>query len=221
MSFASICWKSGLPTVSVLDNRLGCRPVSRLTGLQGKFGVRDSSATVEKSAGNLLRGIGFALAILAFWTALSFFAAYYTLRLGIQPTWREALLSTAADYWAAAILCVPLAFLTRRFLSRPWREQIALHLLGLAIFLVLHPAIAVTLIDIAPDSRPPFIAFLREGILPNLIQYVGIVGYVFALCYGKEVESRRLQEAALRQEWAQTRLQLLRTQMRPEFLFSS
>ena len=70
--------------------------------------MRDSSATVEKSAGSLVRGIGFALAILAFWTALSFFAAYYTLRLGIQPTWREALLSTAADYWTAAILCVPL-----------------------------------------------------------------------------------------------------------------
>jgi len=183
--------------------------------------VRENSATVAKSAGRLVRGIPIALAILAFWTALSLFAAYYALRLGIQPTWRESLLSSAADYWTAALLCVPLAFLTRRFLSRPWREQIALQALGLLIFLVLHPAVSVTLIDIAPDSRPPFIAFLREGILPNLIQYVGIVGYVFALCYGKEVESRRMQEAALRQEWAQTRLQLLRTQMRPEFLFSS
>lgn len=168
-----------------------------------------------------LRWVGQALAILTVWTVVALLSALYMHQLGYTESWRESLLSGLGGYWPAAVLTVPVYFVARRFIRAPWWHQFLIHLMILPVFLLCHTWLNIFLLDLAHETHPTFLSFLMVGLITCTIEYLAIAGYAFAIWYGNELRDRKIQESALREELAQTQLQVLRTQIRPDFLFSS
>src|SRR5262249_54023687 len=134
-------------------------------------------------------------------------------------SWHEIILSTLCFYWSSTILSVPVLFVTSRYVHIDWWKQGLLHLFTASAFIAVHPVVTVALIDWAPDTRPPFIDFMYAEMMSNLIMYVGIAGYAFIVSYNAEVQNRKVEESSLRTELAQAHAQMLRVQIRPDFLF--
>lgn len=162
-----------------------------------------------------------AVAQLLFWTVLALGLAVYLHEAGATIPWRELFLSAFAFYWSSAILTPIVIFGTRRLVRGKWWQQVALHLVGVTAFIVAHPAITCALIDWAPDMRPTYIEFVWAELMPNLIMYAAIAGLAFVASYNAEVQNRKIEEAKLRTELAQAHAHMLRTQIRPEFLFQT
>ena len=155
------------------------------------------------------------------WTVLAVSIALFIRKVGSNLVWRELLLSGIAHYWACALIAPVLVFLTLRFAHRPWRQQAVFYLAGAAIFVVLHPAVTVLLIDWAPDVRPTYVEFIFGEFWSSIVEYAGITAFALVLSYYKEAQARKIEEASLRAELAQAHLQVLRTQIHPDFLFNT
>jgi sensor histidine kinase YesM len=169
----------------------------------------------------LRKGTLWALAQFLLWSAFAVCLCVYYRKIGSPMSWRELLISAMTHFWATALLAVPLMFLTLRFARSSWWKQGLGHLIGLAVYLVAHPALTVYLIDRIHEPRPTFMEFLFAEMMGGFIQYAGIVGFTLVVAYNTEVRKQQIEEASLRDELAQTRLRELRAQIQPEFLFST
>jgi two-component system, LytTR family, sensor kinase len=166
-----------------------------------------------------------------FWTALGlFFASQFYLLGDAGTTWRDALEMAMPQWYVWGLLTPGIVAVDRRVLAgRRLGDRLAWHvLLGVAWTLL---AIAIRLTRrllpgrVFPQSIP---IFFLQRFCWDLLVYAVIAGVAVARDYARQVreqehETHRLQleSEALQRTLAEARLQSLRSQLRPHFLFNA
>ncbi|MBL8986349.1 MAG: histidine kinase [Gemmatimonadales bacterium] len=149
-----------------------------------------------------------------------------------QPSWRtvQHALSKEGPVWYLWVLASPLvAWMVRTVPFRAGRlhRSIPLHVLfALGMVLVHQAALLATYRLVGfPSGTRPFFATLVQG-LPfrmtiGLLGYAVLFGAVLAADYYQRFRERELAAAALREQLAEAKLQALRMQLNPHFLFNA
>ena len=179
----------------------------------------------EKSF-RMLRRIG---AGLMFWTALG--VVFALPQLGHLAKWQRPLLSSLAQWWAWGLLS-PVIVLADRALpfpeSRIWRRLLVhVLLLGPVITLcfVYIAALLAAFINVGPWSRLVewrliAVAF-QGGFLWGMVVYCLIIGVWRAYYFQQRTLSAELQVERSERNFSQARLNALRMQLDPHFLFNA
>lgn len=173
------------------------------------------------------------LAIGLFWTFLAFVSAAgreLDPRIpGIPPTIVSAVVNaTYVEYALWAVITLPIWWLTTRYSIEGGRR------LGrVLLFLVLGIAIAVVMdrlllnvreslmVPLGPFRRRPPPQFLGLGFVDDLMVYFAVLGAGVARDYLLRYRTRLEETARLQSQLAQARLDVLRTQLNPHFLFNT
>jgi two-component system, LytTR family, sensor kinase len=161
------------------------------------------------------------LLVLAAWTALAtFFAASSSLTFVSSyqaPQWRFTLLMALTEWYAWAALTPLVAWLARRFPLRP-----ATAVSSLAVHAPAGVVVAFLKVTLTRLLRLPIVAtrgyFLIGNLATHYLIYWSIVIVVQALAYYRDGEERA---AALEGRLSDARLQLLKMQLQPHFLFNT
>jgi signal transduction histidine kinase len=142
-----------------------------------------------------------------------------------------ALLLGLVDWYAWAALTPFIWYLARRWPLdlRHWPVSVPLHLLVnlLCTFVIVLLIVPVAqLYPQSPGEEPrPFLVMLRMYFVFYLVWYLwiywAILGVCHALRYYRQYRERELQTSQLETRLAQARLQVLRMQLQPHFLFNT
>jgi signal transduction histidine kinase len=144
------------------------------------------------------------------------------------------ILSSNVIYWVAfGILVPPVVLVAERIrLDGPARwSRIAAHCVGGVLFSIAHATLYVTLMSFVPGiSRMPAFSgtfsatlfrIIREYSASEFLVYWAIVGALYALHYYRESQRRQIAAARLQTTLTETRLEALRSQINPHFLFNT
>ena len=165
-----------------------------------------------------------AVRYLTLWTVVAaFFAIQVRLDyayLGQQIGWLEAFALALAEWYAWALLSPLLWWLARRFpFERDrWLKAVLVHLpasLFITLVKVLIEFGFVGLTNI--PFRPPQMADLNASLLTAWL----IIGVCQALLHYRSAQERRARALDLESRLARARLDLLRAQLQPHFLFNT
>ena len=154
-----------------------------------------------------------------------------TMRVTGGPTNLWHAMGMGMPYWYLWALCVPIVAIAARrvpLTREAWISRAALHL-GIAILVTLVHAILEIGIQHAFGIRhSSFGLFTRISLfrafsqLPyDLLAYAAILGMVIGAESSRRYRKEQLAAAALGEELALARLQALRTQLNPHFLFNA
>lgn len=153
------------------------------------------------------------------------------------PDWVRIFLYNLPYWLIIAVLTLPVVWLTRRFGflgRRPWRA-IAAHTASVVPFAVIHVGL-YRFLQVAGagwpavrDKLPLAVrAELSMTLDKEILLYVGIVGVVSAVDYYRSYQERaraaaalELEQARLRASLSEARLEALRMQLQPHFLFNA
>jgi two-component system LytT family sensor kinase len=171
-----------------------------------------------------------------FWTALGLFFASQFYLLGLLAgnnavTWRFALVMAMPQWYAWGLLTPGIVALDRWLFAGRGRlgERLAWHLLLGVGWTLLADTIRL-LLRLLPGRRwPPSITiFYAERFAWDLLIYAVIIGVAIARDYARRVREQerqthqlQLEAVALQRNLAEARLQSLRSQLQPHFLFNA
>ncbi len=171
-----------------------------------------------------------ALAVL-FWTALGLVFALPSIASG--NNWRNTVLASIASWWAWGLLAPLIVAVDQRlpFTSRQMGWRVAVHLLlspiFTAVYIYLAPAM-MTAIGGLGWSRltrllnlQPLLNSLRGMFLWSVLVYCLIVGVWQAHLYFQRYLSSELRMERLERSFSEARLNALRMQLDPHFLFNA
>ena len=176
---------------------------------------------------------------LTIWGVWTLFGLFFTTQLALQsqlwktpvPFWRILSWQMVSGYvWFA--LSPLILFLTNKFPfeGHRWRRSLAVHIVaGIAIALIQQVIDALVLPVLGyPPGRPPFASFLEAyqyfvfvNLHLSVLIYAGVVGIKSAYSYYQKYRERELQASQLEARLAQSRLQVLKMQLHPHFLFNT
>ncbi|HKQ97220.1 MAG TPA: histidine kinase, partial [Candidatus Polarisedimenticolia bacterium] len=143
----------------------------------------------------------------------------------------KAVLMAVQRYLLYALLTFPVLWLCRRvpFTAGRRTRWLAKHLLGFAGFAAAYTTLR-TLTGSVREAEtlrplPPSLAtagdLLRSSLFEQFWMYASIVGVILAVEHLREVAVRERRELQLKQRVAEYRLQVLRLQLQPHFLFNA
>jgi hypothetical protein len=168
------------------------------------------------------------------WTTLGFFDATQTyLRNGTRPQpvgWWQAVALGIALWYAWAILTAFIVRFTRRYPieHHNWPERVVLHLAAAAFFAMVKLVMDYPTIEWFYCPAPgltPFMTFYRMGLGSHfhvyLLIYGAIIGTWHASDYYRKYRDREQKTAHLGELLGQAKMQLLKSQIRPHFLFNT
>jgi signal transduction histidine kinase len=153
---------------------------------------------------------------------------YLRSTIGGPPVrWGEATLNSL-PFWLllAALTPLPAIFARRWPLDRaPRGKAFAMHLVGVAVFVVGHALAVASINALRFGLRFPFASgftkVLSFSSIVDLLIYAVIVGVTDALRFQSESRERERQAASLRASLADARLAGLRAQVNPHMLFNT
>ncbi|HYC50291.1 MAG TPA: histidine kinase [Gemmatimonadaceae bacterium] len=180
-----------------------------------------------------LRGID-VTAILVFWGLLALVSALSRSLDPRIPGLSGRLVSavvtaTYVEYAIWAVLTIPIWWMTSRYAIERGR-RVGRIVLFAAIGLALAFLVDETLLQLREQlmqelgrfrRRPPPPLFVGLGILDDLMVYFAVLGAGIARDYFLRYQARLAETAALQAQLAQARLDVLRTQLNPHFLFNT
>ncbi|MFB3132830.1 MAG: sensor histidine kinase [Rhodothermales bacterium] len=145
-----------------------------------------------------------------------------------QPFWERIL--WPSFFWYSWALLVPFIFMLARrfpFAQAHWRKSVLVHLGGCAAFFVIHVAgqVAAMYTPLFDHIHSDFLDALSYHIITsidtNILVYGLIAGIAHAFTYYQRYRQRELKAVQLESELARARLQALKTQLHPHFLFNT
>jgi len=174
--------------------------------------------------------------ILAVWTGLALIpgiqAHAYLASLGHAISWQRAVMPPLLDHWIWACLTPSVLWLSAHFPfdRRNWLRVLGVHLLGSFAFAVMHIAIrcpfirSATLFTSSPVEHITWVLF-RNSLFANYYDDLWMYGTIFAFtqlwAYYRKYRDRELRATKLEAQLAQARLQVLKMQLNPHFLFNT
>jgi two-component system LytT family sensor kinase len=183
---------------------------------------------------SILRSLGYALVVVGFWSlvGLAFASQFYlsSAQIGRTVTWAQAITYSLGDWYAWAIVSVPVLRFARRFppdANHPWRIA-AIHLAGALVasfaYVVLRSAVgeAHSLLIGEPVTFGEVFQPLLVKTFPfNLLIYGVIISVSHAIDYYRKYHERTVHSLELEKHLAEARLQSLLRQLKPHFLFNT
>jgi len=167
--------------------------------------------------------------VLLFWTASGLFFGMRmyvnSFLFGIpedpRPVW---LAGSLADAWYWAALTFPVFWLAQRFrfTRRGWPLALAVHAVGAtlaALGNVVFNVVTSAVID--PSNPPQFGAYFRGTFYTDFQWYLLLVGAAYTVGYYRRLRDREVHAARLDQSLAAARLEALKMQIQPHFLFNT
>jgi len=149
--------------------------------------------------------------------------------LGLPITWGKNLWWKAMEWYAWALFASPIFSVCRRFdfSTKPWRTVLA-HLACGAVASLLHCCVLTTGARIESQvlhtgfSWPGLFKFIfANHFHEDVLTYAAIVSAWYALDFHNRFRERERRAAELEAHLAQARLQMLKTQLHPHFLFNT
>lgn len=172
--------------------------------------------------------------VLAGYTVLAFVygaqLTVYRASRGEPSGFGETFLVGAIEWYGWAVLTPLILVVARRVRAtgRPWPVQLALHLPPGLLFAVAHMALHAVLRQwlLSPPGGWPaawtyFTYMLSKTTDFDLLMYLSVVGLDAALRYSRQVREEAVRASQLEAQLAQAQLALLRSQLRPHFLFNT
>ncbi|MFN8546632.1 MAG: histidine kinase [Candidatus Eisenbacteria bacterium] len=147
---------------------------------------------------------------------------------GLAVNWAQTLRMTLPRW----LLFIPLAILVERICrhlpleSRGWRRALPLHAAAGVVFALLHLAACVVVYGFLIEGVPNRFSFRLEHLLKvylamDLLIYWATVGGWTALHHARLARERELTASRLRADLADARIEALRGQLDPHFLFNA
>lgn len=167
--------------------------------------------------------------VLLWWTAYALMFASQVVSMGEQQpdpvTWAEALRFSFAGWMTWVPLSMALCWLVFRFpieRGNAWRA-IPVLLWGVAAAIVLRAIHVYTTNSMFGwyPILPAFGEVLWASVRNNLMLGLAVVGVAHALYYQRQARDRQQKVAQLESNLARTRLDALRAQLHPHFLFNA
>ncbi len=180
-------------------------------------------------ATRLLRNrAGRALASIFFWTTVGFI---FALPMMLEGPWRKSLLSSLAEWWSWGLI-TPFIFAVDRRLPFPGKQlgrRVAAHGIGclaftaiyLYVFFVMRAAFGVSPWTDLRFSHMFSLGMLGWWFLWSCLIYCVIVGALQAYRYYERYLGSELRLERLEKSYSQARLNALRMQLDPHFLFNA
>ena len=164
------------------------------------------------------------LLVFSGWTALAVFFAVSSSLTFVStyqpPQWRLTLLMSLTEWYAWAALTPLVAWLARRF---PLRAGSLVK--SLAVHAPAGLFIAMLKVTLTRILRVPIVTttgyFLISNLATHYVIYWAIVAAVHALAYYRAGRDGELRASQLEARLAEARLQLLKMQLHPHFLFNT
>ena len=174
---------------------------------------------------SLKYGVLLALALIA--GSLETAQSYLRAQLQLRPfSWKIALLDSLPSWLVLAMLVPGVIALARRVrLDRTHRGRaILVHAAGALLFALAHQSLMAIWIQWRfSDVR--FAIYLTKMatayLAIDVVVYWGVVGAFYALEYARELRRRELTASRLQASLIESRLQALRAQVNPHFLFNT
>ncbi len=178
-----------------------------------------------KSTSRLSNKFRDGLLLLLLWTLLGVFSAsqiyiryaYYSEH---APTWRQAFNVAFSDWYAWGLLSPAILWLAHRY---PLARGVG----GLRWFAHLSAGLVFSILKMLLELGAFYLAagVVRQVTLPqlhsNLLTYGAIVGVIYAVNYYRKYRAQEVQASQLAAQLAQARLQALKMQLQPHFLFNT
>jgi sensor histidine kinase YesM len=166
-----------------------------------------------------------ALALIA--GALETAQAYLRAQLQERPfSWNVALLDSLPSWLVLAMLVPAVVAFTRkvRFDRARAARALLMHVAAALLFALAHQTLMAFWIQWRFDDAR-FAMFLTKMatayLAIDIVVYWGVVGAYYALEYGRELRNRELTASQLQATLSEARLQALRAQVNPHFLFNT
>ena len=171
----------------------------------------------------------------AIWTVigLAFAGQLYLTQaeIGRPVNWRFALSRNLIDWYAFAVLALPVIWLANRIpLERgDWRRRITIHAVASILFSVVWMVLRAVLaaaVELTPERTPlgfwtAFTYALVATFFFNVLIYWMVVSVAHTIRFYRRDRERELRTAELETRLAQARLQALQMQLNPHFLFNT
>jgi hypothetical protein len=171
------------------------------------------------------------------WTLFAlFFASQFALQTQLStspvPFWRILTWQLISGYIWFAISPVIL-YLAKRFPfdEGKWKVSVPVHLVACVVIAFVQLAIdaaILTKLGYPPPPREPYPdflsaykVFLQINVNLSMLIYMGVVGIASAYRYYQKYRERELVTSQLEARLAQSRLQVLKMQLHPHFLFNT
>ena len=171
------------------------------------------------------------LAIFGAWTLLVLLSAaqlyVYEATTGKPMPLRDALGWAMLAWYSWALLCPLIVPFVRRFRLEPgrWKRRLPIHLAGCVVFPLLKFAVQVALEPLVNPTRASFaesyVHFLAKGFHLAVITYWGIVVVSHLAYFLRRAVQRELAANRLQVQLANARLEALKTQIHPHFMFNT
>jgi two-component sensor histidine kinase len=169
------------------------------------------------------------LLVFGVWTMIGLSQAtrfyFSSVNFGRQVTWGQAMSYSLSDWYVFAVLSPPVIWLSRRFPldKKNWRRNGLVHLCASATFSLTYLVVRAGLrVVLGADTYAHAFNALFLRMFPfNFPIYWVIVAVCHALDYYRTYHERELRTSELETRLAQSKLQALRMQLNPHFLFNS
>lgn len=174
--------------------------------------------------------IAIAAAVLAFWVALGLIESglFSSDPRGEGLTWALAWRYHMPAWIAFAALTPVVGVLARRFRITPerWLGSALVHLVAAMAFVVVHLLATNVMISLLTGANPFPIPFgisrvIARYLAVDLFFYIAIVAGFHVLHYYRESRERAIAASRLEASLAEARLQALRSQLEPHFLYNT
>jgi signal transduction histidine kinase len=172
---------------------------------------------------------------IGFWTAIGLsFASQFYLSSALfgyyTVTWGQAISITLGDWYAWALLSLPIVWFARRFPlhRRNWSKLVVIHTAASLVVCLLYVLTRAALSELQSPWLGMTSSFwgtveklLLKNTFLNLLIYWVIVSVSLAFDYYRKFRDRELRTAELERRLAQAKLLALQMQLNPHFLFNT
>ena len=160
-----------------------------------------------------------AIAVLGSLSAWAYFGAE-----GTTIDWTSFIANRFLEQWTCAIFVAPLFWLVDRYpaVGPEWSRNACLLFSAVLVFIAVKYAVMLPLYHLwAGRPAEPYYLALIDNAVPVMFDFTAIIGVAHALRYYREVQERERAAAELKTQLVQARLDTLRGQLQPHFLFNT